>query len=76
MRTDAVARGRGVGQAVLDRIVADARAAGLTRLLLETGTGPMFDAAHRLYARNGFAPCPPFGGYIATDFNRFLSRAL
>lgn len=76
MRTDAIARGRGVGQAVLDRIVTDARAAGLTRVLLETGTGPMFDAAHRLYARNGFAPCPPFGSYVATDFNRFLSLAL
>lgn len=76
MRTDAGARGRGVGQAVLDRIVADARAHGLRRLLLETGTGAMFDAAHRLYARNGFATCPPFGSYVATDFNRFLSRAL
>ncbi|PZO76073.1 MAG: GNAT family N-acetyltransferase [Sphingomonas hengshuiensis] len=76
MRTDATTRRRGVGQAVLDRIVADARAAGVTRLLLETGTGPMFDAAHRLYARNGFAPCRPFAGYVATDFNRFLSLAL
>ncbi|RSV24365.1 GNAT family N-acetyltransferase [Sphingomonas sp. ABOLH] len=76
MRTDATARGRSVGQAVLDRIIADARMGGLTRLLLETGTGAMFDAAHRLYARGGFAPCPPFGSYVATDFNRFLSRTL
>ena len=76
MRTDPAARGHGVGQAVLDRIIADARAACLTALLLETGTGSMFEAAHRLYRRNGFAPCPPFGGYIATDFNRFLSLPL
>nr|WP_277923897.1 GNAT family N-acetyltransferase [Sphingomonas hankookensis] len=76
MRTDATSRGLGVGQAVLDRIVADAHTAGLIRLLLETGTGPMFDAAHRLYARNGFVPCPPFGGYVATDFSWFLSRTL
>jgi len=76
MRTDGTARRRGVGQAVLDRIVADARTAGLARLLLETGTGAMFDAAHRLYRRNGFTPCPPFGGYVATDFNRFLSLPL
>jgi len=76
MRTDAMARGRGVGQAVLDRIVADARASALARLLLETGTGTMFDAAHRLYARNGFGPCPAFGSYVATDFNRFLSLPL
>lgn len=76
MRTDPAARGRGVAQAILDYIIATARAAGITRLLLETGTGPMFDAAHRLYARNGFVPCPPFGDYVATDFNRFLSRPL
>ncbi len=76
MRTDPAARGRGTGQAILDHIVGHARAAGLTGLLLETGTGTMFDAAHRLYARNGFVPCPPFGGYVATAFNRFLSRPL
>lgn len=76
MRTDPAARGRGVGQAVLDRIVADARAAGLFTMLLETGTGPMFEAAHGLYRRNGFAACAPFGGYAATDFNRFLSLPL
>lgn len=76
MRTDPAARGRGVGQAILNRIIADARAAGFTALLLETGTGSMFEAAHRLYRRNGFAPCPAFGGYIPTDFNRFLSLPL
>jgi putative acetyltransferase len=76
MRTDPAARGRGVAQAILDRIVTTARAAGMTRLVLETGTGPMFDAAHRLYARNGFVPCPAFGDYVATDFNRFLCRPL
>ena len=76
MRTDPAARGRGVAQAVLDRIVATATSAGMTRLLLETGTGAMFDAAHRLYARNGFASCPAFGDYVATDFNRFLCRPL
>ncbi len=76
MRTDPVARGRGVAQAILDRIVAEAQGAGITRLLLETGTGPMFDAAHRLYARSGFAPCGAFGDYRATDFNRFLCRML
>lgn len=76
MRTDPAARGRGVAQAILDHIITIARAAGINRLLLETGTGPMFDAAHRLYARNGFVPCAPFGDYVATDFNRFLSRPL
>ncbi|KQN03687.1 MULTISPECIES: GNAT family N-acetyltransferase [unclassified Sphingomonas] len=76
MRTDPAARRRGVAQAILDRIVGQAHAAGIDRLLLETGTGAMFDAAHRLYARNGFVPCGAFGDYAATDFNRFLCRTL
>lgn len=76
MRTDPAARGRGVAQAILDHIIATARAAGMTRLVLETGTGAMFDAAHRLYARNSFVPCPAFGDYVATEFNRFLCRPL
>ena len=76
MRTDPTARGRGVAQAILSHIIVTARAAGMTRLVLETGTGTMFDAAHRLYARNGFTPCPAFGDYVATEFNRFLCRPL
>lgn len=76
MRTDPTARGRGVAQAILSHIIVTARAAGMTRLVLETGTGTMFDAAHRLYARNGFTPCPAFGDYVVTEFNRFLCRPL
>jgi len=76
MRTAAAARGRGVGTAILDHIVAMARERGYTALKLETGTGPLFDAAHALYRRYGFAPCPPFGGYVETPFNRFYAMSL
>ncbi|MBX3594529.1 GNAT family N-acetyltransferase [Sphingomonas sp.] len=74
MRTADAARGRGVGAAILARIVEIAARRGYTALKLETGTGAAFDAAHRLYARHGFIPCPAFGGYEATAFNRFLER--
>lgn len=76
MRTAETALGRGVGTAVLRHIIALARERGYATLKLETGTGPAFDAAHTLYARHGFAPCPPFADYEATDFNRFFALAL
>lgn len=76
MRTAQAALGRGVGTAILRHIIALARARGYTALKLETGTGTAFDAAHALYARHGFAPCPPFAGYEATDFNRFFALQL
>ncbi|WP_423603892.1 GNAT family N-acetyltransferase [Sphingomonas sp. MS122] len=76
MRTAEAALGRGVGTAVLRHIIELARERGYTALKLETGTGPAFDAAHTLYARHGFVPCPPFADYQATDFNRFFVLAL
>lgn len=76
MRTAAAAQRRGVAAALLAHIVAVARARGMTRLSLETGTGPAFEAAHALYARHGFTPCAPFGDYVETEFNRFLTRAI
>ena len=67
---------RGVAAALRARIVETAQARGYDRLSLETGTGTAFEAAHALYARHGFEYCAPFGDYQATDFNRFMSRAL
>jgi putative acetyltransferase len=57
------ARGRGVAQAILARLAAEAEAAGLRWLRLETGDRQA--AALRLYAREGFRPCPAFGAYAA-----------
>lgn len=66
----------GVGQAVLEQIVRTARERGYTRLLLETGTGERFAAAHALYRRNGFEWTNAFGNYQATDFNLFMAKTL
>lgn len=76
MRTAPHALSRGVGSAMLAHIVAEARARGYRRLSLETGGTEPFAAALRLYEREGFAPCGPFGGYQPTPFTRFLSRDL
>ena len=76
MHTAAAARRRGVGAAMLRHIIGQARAAGMARLSLETGTGPYFAAAVALYLAQGFEPCGPFGGYAASAENRFLTLAL
>ena len=76
MRTRAAFLRQGVGQAILDEIVRTARQRGYTHLFLETGTGPAFEAAHKLYLRNGFAWSGPFGDYTATDFNVFMAKEL
>lgn len=76
MRTHPDALGRGVGRAMLDHLTGEARRRGYKKLSLETGgTGP-FAAALRLYEREGFVPCGPFGGYRDTPFTRFFTRAL
>lgn len=57
------ARGRGVAEALLERIEAAVRAAGLVRLCLETGDRQL--AAMRVYTRTGFVRCAAFGPYAA-----------
>ena len=56
-------RGRGVAPAVLARLEAAARDAGLGWLRLETGTNQA--AALRFYGREGFRVCAAFGEYRA-----------
>jgi putative acetyltransferase len=76
MRTARDALGRGVGRVMLDHLIAEARAMGMTRLSLETGNSPLFDAANRLYLAAGFEPCASFGGYCPTPFTHFYTRAI
>src|SRR3712207_5784433 len=57
MHTAAEARGRGVGRALVDHIVAVARERGYRRISVETGSGAAFEAARTLYASAGFEPC-------------------
>ncbi len=76
MRTAREARGRGVGAAVLARIVATARERGYRRLSLETGTQDLFASAHRLYARHGFVECEPFAGYRPDPNSVFFTLSL
>jgi putative acetyltransferase len=72
MRTHPDFLRRGVGAAVLEHIIAMARARGLRRVSLETGSGPSFEAALALYRRRGFVDGEPFAQYTPSEFNQFL----
>ncbi|WP_309620914.1 GNAT family N-acetyltransferase [Salinibacterium sp.] len=63
MRTTPLARGRGVGTLLLERILDEARARGYSAVRLETGTEEYFSAARSLYSRFGFTECAPFASY-------------
>ncbi len=76
MRTANAALGRGVGKAMLDHLVATAQAEGMTRLSLETGSTEQFAAANRLYEKEEFERCGPFGGYADTPFTRFFTKRI
>jgi putative acetyltransferase len=57
-------RGRGLGRALLARLEDEARALGLDRLVLETGTRQA--EALALYRNAGFTECPAYGEYTAS----------
>jgi putative acetyltransferase len=76
MHTAQAARGRGIGRALVEHLVAVARARGYRRLSLETGSGPAFAAARRLYASAGFTPCGPFAEYRSSPNSAYMTLTL
>jgi putative acetyltransferase len=76
MRVTASARGLGVGRALLDHALAQARRDGASRVSLETGVAPVFDAARALYGSAGFMKCAPFGAYSPDRHSTFLTLEL
>lgn len=73
MFVDPAARGRGVGDALMRALTDLAAREGIVALRLETGD--TLDAAHRLYARHGFALTGPFGDYEEGPHSVFMERA-
>lgn len=70
------ARGRGLSKAMLTHVEQAARAAGVTRLSLETGVQPTFIAARALYERAGYTVCGPFEGYWDDPNSLFMTKSL
>ncbi|MCU4654845.1 GNAT family N-acetyltransferase [Roseibacterium sp. SDUM158016] len=70
------ARGTGAGRAILEAIVAAARAEGIRRLRLETGSRDGSAAARGLYRAAGFVETGPFGAYRPDPESVFMARDL
>ena len=74
MHVIARCRGSGLADALLHRLLDEARRQGLTRVSLETGSQPPFAAARAFYARHGFTDCAPFQGYVEDENSVFMTR--
>jgi putative acetyltransferase len=69
-------RGQRVGSALLEAIEALARRNGVKTLMLETGTGPGFAGAFRLYENSGFTVRGAFFDYPDSEWSRFYEKSL
>ncbi|MEM1064471.1 MAG: GNAT family N-acetyltransferase [Pseudomonadota bacterium] len=76
MHVAEAARGKGLARAILERLLAEARVSGLTRVSLETGTQEPFAPARALYAKTGFTPCAPFAQYTNDPMSAYYTRTL
>jgi putative acetyltransferase len=76
MRTHPDFLRRGVASALLEHVIGAARARGMARLSLETGSGPFFEPALALYRLRGFVEGEAFADYKRSPFNQFLHLAL
>ncbi|QHA05216.1 GNAT family N-acetyltransferase [Streptomyces broussonetiae] len=68
------ARGRGLARRMLTALEEDARAAGRSRMVLETGTKQ--PEAITLYTSSGYEPCAKFGYYRFHDESRCFAKQL
>ena len=69
-------RRKGLGEAMLLHLIAQARPRELARLSLETGSGETFGPAIGLYRKHGFVDCGQFADYTADPFSTFLTLEL
>jgi putative acetyltransferase len=76
MHTSRTARRQGIGRAILDHLLTEAKRRGYRRVSLETGTMEVFAPARALYEERGFRRCPPFGEYGDNPFSVCMTLAL
>ena len=76
MRAAPAYRGKGAGEAILCRLIAEAERRGYAWLGLETGRPDAFLPARTLYGKYGFSECENFGDYVSDAFSLCMSREL
>ena len=69
-------RGTGIGKALVAHIEDVAKAQGLTRISLETGTNEAFKPARNLYKSLGYEPCEAFGEYVLSEHNMCMTKMI
>ncbi|HEY6629859.1 MAG TPA: GNAT family N-acetyltransferase [Rhizobiaceae bacterium] len=69
-------RGQRIGSKLLERLEELAREKGISRLVLETGEAPGFEAAYRVYERGGFTVCGAVLDYPDSGFSRFYEKKI
>ena len=69
-------RGKGAGQAILHRLIDEARRRGYHWLGLETGRPQAWYEARCLYEKHGFKECADFGDYVGDEFSMCMDRTL
>lgn len=69
-------RGKRVGEAMLQHLLAVARTRGYARVSLETGRTEAFAPAVTLYRKHGFENCEAFADYVVDEFSQCLTLAL
>jgi len=68
--------GRGIGRAMLQHLLAEARHRGFASVWLETGSNEPFIPALKLYESAGFVRCGPFDDYVEDPFSVYMTMNL
>lgn len=76
MRISTRHRGQGIARQLLQHLLAQARARGVSRLSLETGSQDFFEPARQLYRQHDFVECGPFADYAPDPHSVFMTRAV
>jgi putative acetyltransferase len=66
----------GIGRAILEHLMSEARLRRMRTLWLETGASEAFAPAWRLYESAGFTRCGPFDAYVDNGFSIFMTRSI
>ena len=76
MHTLANSRGKGIGKAMVAHIENFAKAQGIKRLSLETGSNEPFKPARELYKSLGYEECEAFGDYVLSEHNTCMTKTI
>ncbi|MBW3527994.1 GNAT family N-acetyltransferase [Shewanella sp. NKUCC05_KAH] len=76
MRTAVPYKQQDIASKILQHLINDAKAAGIKRLNLETGSMDFFNPARMLYTKFGFEICGPFADYRLDPNSVFMTKKI